>query len=722
MPRPSTIRAMASLGRILCLHYVAVPGAPPRRLALTHDELRALVARERANGFRAGTLDDAMRDPGTFALTFDDAHRSLYTEALPLLRALDVPATVFVPSGSVGMSNEFLTWDEMREMRDAGWHIGSHTVRHPRMSWRLYDEDTAALRARLRDECEISRTAIERALGIPVRDFAFPYGETTPAAREAVAAAGYTRAFTVRESLEWDDDPLAIPRIDGAEAHGHGAAHGAEHTRISVVIPACDRHDMLREIVARWSAQSYPRNSFEVIVVDDGSRSSLRPCLEGAAPNIRLVENAGDPSTFRAGHARQRGADEAHFDTLAFLDADIAVGRDFLWHLDWIHRRVPDAVVLGYLSGYNLHDIGFTHGVDDLRGHADPDEALAIIPDRSREPTLRACMDNLDWLDEPWRLAYTGNLSLTKRTLERVGGFAKEFSGWGLEDLDLGFRLHRGGARFVFSRFAVGHHLLDANEGPPRNPFRAPDPTRDRFAGYEKNLATLAALHRDDPAVARFVDQAHADIDETCGKPDTVGVEFGGACALECAFHRRIHRCQPGGIDTHELMDRLAYATKVGARALYLLGGEPADHPGFLAFVRAASAAGIRRIAVETTALPFAHNDLARAARQAGVDHAVLETFTFDAGVYDAVTRTTGRFPEFLAAIDRLRDAGIHCTARLVVTSANLAVLGATLAELEARDLEIDEAVVLDPAHRDAVASALGAAGHRSPLLDAPRT
>ena len=42
------------------------------------------------------------------------------------------------------------------------------------------------------------------------------------------------------------------------------------------------------------------------------------------------------------------------------------------------------------------------------------DGALAVIPDRSREPTLRSCLDNLDWLAEPWRLAYTGNLSLPR--------------------------------------------------------------------------------------------------------------------------------------------------------------------------------------------------------------------------------------------------------------------------------------------------------------------
>ena len=643
---------------ILCLHYVAPP-ARRRRLAITPDELDAIVAREKQAGRRAGSLADAL-DEKRFVLTFDDAHRSLLDLAAPKLRALDVPAAVFVPTDYVGMSDEVLSWDELRALRDAGWTIGSHSRTHARMSWRFYDEDDSAYARRLDDEAARSREILEKKLGITIRDFAYPYGDFTPAAREAVKRAGYERAFTVNESLEWKGDELAIPRLDGMEAHGLIRARSLEPLPISVVVPACDRHATLTEVVKRLAAQSYPRDKYEVIVVDDGSKSSLRPCFEGAPDNVRLIENAGKQGTFNAGQARQRGADEAKFDTLAFLDADVCVERDFLWALDWAHQRTNDAVVLGYLSGYNLHDIGFTHAVADVRGKDPP-----IIPDRSREPALRSCFDNVDWLEEPWRLAYTGNLSVTRAALAKAGGFARDFSGWGLEDLDLGYRLFKTGAAFVFSRFAIGFHVVDASEGAPRNPFRAQKPERSMFAGYEKNLATLVALHRGDAVIERFAAQARGDIDETCGRPTTVGVEFGGACDLECGFHRKIHRCQPGGVSTHDLLDRLAYAVKVGAKRLYLLGGDPPMHPGFLDFVSAARAAGLH-VTSETTALPFAKDDFAREARAAGLGRVVVEVVAVDEAAYDDVTRSKGRFPDFIAGIRRIREAGISCGARVV--------------------------------------------------------
>ena len=652
---------------ILCLHYIG----DKRRLAITVEQLDAIIEKERAAGRRLAPLAEAASDSSRFAVTFDDAHRSLLT-----LLSKDIPAAVFVPTDYVGMSDEVLSWDELRALRDAGWTIGSHSRTHARMSWRLYDEDAAAYARRLDDEAARSREILEKKLGVTIRDFAYPYGDITEASRAAVVRAGYERAFTVSETTEWKGDPHAIPRLDGMEAHGLVRARSSEPTKISVVVPACDRHETLTEVVRRLAGQNYPEDAFEIIVVDDGSKTSLAPCIPS---NVRLIERAGD-STFRAGQARQRGADLARFETLAFLDADIAVGKDFLWHLDWIHQRVPDAVVLGYLSGYNLHDIGFTHSVERVRAGD-----MAVIPDRSREPTLRACFDNVDWLAEPWRLAYTGNLSVTRDALARAGGFARDFSGWGLEDLDLGYRLSETGANFVFSRFAIGWHIVDSNEPAPRNPFRARKPERSLFVGYEKNLVTLASLHPRDPAIERFVAQARADIEETCGRPDTVGVEFGGACPLECAFHRDIHRCQPGGVSTQDLLDRLAYATKVGARSLYLLGGEPASHPGFLEFLRAAKSAGIRRITSETTALPFAAEGVAGEARKAGLDRAIVEIVALDETSYDAITRSKGLFPQFLAGIDRLRQAGISCGVR---------VIGQHLAsDVRARGFEI-EAVV----------------------------
>ncbi len=681
--------------RNLYFHYASA-GPSPRRMTIDVADLARVVERERAAGRRAACLSEYLAAPPTdacFTISFDDAHRSVLEHAAPALARLGVPATLFVPTAYVGTSDELLDWDGLRALRDLGWRLGAHSATHPRMGWRLYDEDEAAHRARLVEECVAAREIMAKELGEAPAMFAYPFGEAPAIARDAVDAAGYAVAFTVAPQVDWDGDRLRIPRVEGepAEPLIEGAREDVP-TSFSVVVPAFDRVKILSEVVTRLAKQSYPKDRYEVVVVDDGSREDVAPIFAEMPENVRLVRQ-GD-AAFRAGQARQRGADEARHEVLAFLDADVAVGRDFLWHLDWVHRRVPDVVLLGYLSGYNLHDLGQIHTLDEVRGQ-DLD-ALRIIPDRSREPALRATFDHPEWLEDPWTLTYTGNVSLSRRLLARIGGFADEFVGWGLEDLDLGLRLHRAGARFVFSRFAVGFHLTDPREPAPRNPFRRARPTREDFAGYLANLARLEARHPSDPAVAAFAARSRADVDETCSRPHTVGIEVGGAASVRSPWHRQLHRLVPGGVPFHELLDRVAYAEKVGARSVYLLGGAVAEHPRFVELVARARSV-VDWVAMRTLVYPFAAPGLAEAARAAGLVAATCEVHTMDPTTHESI-HGPGTWPPFRRGLDRLAEAGIERSARVIRTPISSPTHEATLAALAADSIRVDE--VLDSGGR----------------------
>ncbi|MFK8004415.1 MAG: polysaccharide deacetylase family protein [Polyangiales bacterium] len=672
-----------------CLHYVS-EGQSSRRLAISQDELRHLVQTERDAGRRALSLADAddasLNDDAHFSLSFDDAHRSVLDYAAPVLQELDVAATLFVPTAYVGTSPEFLTWDELRALRDLGWTLGSHSVSHVRLGQRIYDEGQDAHARRLREECERSRDAIRRALGETPLTFAYPYGEVTPLARAAVQDAGYASAFSVAAKLAWDGDMLAVPRVAGegyARASSLSASDdSAAPVSISVVVPAYNRAHILSEVVTRLASQSYPEERYEVIVVDDGSDDDLSPIFEEMPENVRCIRH-GD-TNFRAGQARQLGADHAKHEVLAFLDADIIVGEDYLWHLDWIHRNTPDAVILGYLSGYNLHAMGHIHSIESMRG-ANLDE-VAIIPDRSREPVLRTCLDNVDWLKDPWRLCYTGNVSFPKALLERIGGFAKGFVGWGLEDVDLGYRLHEAGASYVFSRYALGYHVEDEQESSPNNPFRRDKPEASDFEGYLRNLSMLGERH-DGEVMREYVRQNILDVEETCSRPYTVGIEFGGSATREGPCHSLLHRRVVGGVPEHELLDRIAYARKVGAKSVYLLGGAPAEHPAFLRVVKSAKDAGLW-VAMRSLVYPFADTALADAARHAGLDSVTCEVHSLG-GEGDAQVQS---------GLDALLAAGVECRARIIVSPSTADIFRQTLEAFETKGVGVDEVEITDPA------------------------
>lgn len=91
-----------------------------------------------------------------------------------------------------------MTWEQIRQLRDAGMDIGSHTRRH-RVLQTLGP-------AELDDELAGSRADLARELGAPPRSVAYPVGralDDSPHIREAVVRAGYQIGFNNVGGATW---------------------------------------------------------------------------------------------------------------------------------------------------------------------------------------------------------------------------------------------------------------------------------------------------------------------------------------------------------------------------------------------------------------------------------------------------------------------------------------------------------------------------------------
>ncbi|RLK51644.1 peptidoglycan/xylan/chitin deacetylase (PgdA/CDA1 family) [Alkalispirillum mobile] len=151
------------------------------------------------------------------ALTFDDGLTSFLTNALPILRETNSPATVFVIGGVVcgrhaDKSNRLMTKQQLLEIsRDPLIEIGSHTMTHSRLT-------ESQNYHKLKTEVIDSLMAIEDAIGITVDSFCYPFNCFNKEAREMVSAhyklavcGGGHQAF-----INNDSDPWSLPRINGA--------------------------------------------------------------------------------------------------------------------------------------------------------------------------------------------------------------------------------------------------------------------------------------------------------------------------------------------------------------------------------------------------------------------------------------------------------------------------------------------------------------------------
>ena len=119
---------------------------------------------------------------------------------------------------------------------------------------------------------------------------------------------------------------------------------------VSVVIPVRDRAGELGRCLRSLARVAYPRDRFEVIVVDDGSRDpSPRVAREHGA---RVVASGG--SGLGPAAARNRGVAVARGEILAFLDSDCTASAG--WLTDLVGRFADPAVaaVGGRVEGMHV--------------------------------------------------------------------------------------------------------------------------------------------------------------------------------------------------------------------------------------------------------------------------------------------------------------------------------------------------------------------------------
>lgn len=118
-------------------------------------------------------------------INFDDAFKSVFDAALPLLEKYHVTATVFVPANLVG-HRAYLTWEQLQELNREDIEIESHSLWHPYL--------TRSKKAH--EEIFESKKILEEKLGVPVQAFAYPFGDYDDRIIKLVQEAGYSLART----------------------------------------------------------------------------------------------------------------------------------------------------------------------------------------------------------------------------------------------------------------------------------------------------------------------------------------------------------------------------------------------------------------------------------------------------------------------------------------------------------------------------------------------
>jgi peptidoglycan/xylan/chitin deacetylase (PgdA/CDA1 family) len=182
--------------RLVILYYHTVRPSFRASFARQLDILSTRAAVVPANYRGAGA-----RGGHSVAITFDDAFTSVLGNAIPELRARKMPATIFVPAGSLGAppvweieckdaydAEVVATGDALRTQISDLVELGAHSLTHPHL--------TRLSRETARREIAGCRERMREIFGVDARMFAFPYGDYDAASLELCRDAGYERVFS----------------------------------------------------------------------------------------------------------------------------------------------------------------------------------------------------------------------------------------------------------------------------------------------------------------------------------------------------------------------------------------------------------------------------------------------------------------------------------------------------------------------------------------------
>jgi len=206
----------------------------------------------------------------------------------------------------------------------------------------------------------------------------------------------------------------------------------AEYPRVSVIIPVRDQPEDLLECLHSINNLNYPKDRLEIIVVDDGSQKDISPIITNE--NIRVIRH--DESIGPAA-CRNIGAENAHGDIFAFLDADCMAGENWLKETIPFFQALKVVAVGGYVDGFYKDSL------------LDRYEKVFSSLNMGKRLILETSTESGFYVP-------TANLLVTKEAFVATGGF-KEGMHLG-EDVDFCWRLRDLGYSLLYVPFGSVSH------------------------------------------------------------------------------------------------------------------------------------------------------------------------------------------------------------------------------------------------------------------------
>nr|WP_199798768.1 polysaccharide deacetylase family protein [Clostridium tetani] len=136
----------------------------------------------------------------SIVITLDDGYMDNYINAYPILKELDINATIFVITDLVDNNENYLTSEQIIEMSNNGIDIQSHTTKHDDLLTLSYEDQLKTL--------VDSKKFLQDLLKKDIKYIAYPFGNWNEDTLKAVEVAGYSMAVSTTGTWSFKENGI----------------------------------------------------------------------------------------------------------------------------------------------------------------------------------------------------------------------------------------------------------------------------------------------------------------------------------------------------------------------------------------------------------------------------------------------------------------------------------------------------------------------------------
>ncbi|NQS97127.1 MAG: glycosyltransferase [candidate division Zixibacteria bacterium] len=211
--------------------------------------------------------------------------------------------------------------------------------------------------------------------------------------------------------------------------------------KISLIVSTYNRADITRAFL-RNIVMNHQRELYEIVFTDDGSEEDIITAINNFKTQLtipcRIVIQRH--KGYRLARVRNNGVRHSSGDYLCFLDQDLIPSKDYFLYIKR-YARPNRFLITRPIYTDSEQKAMIVEGAGD--------DYLSDIHKSHRERLRKLALKDLFYhigkhlgIGDRRPKLQGGAFSLFKNKFELVNGFDENFSGWGLEDDDLGRRLY----------------------------------------------------------------------------------------------------------------------------------------------------------------------------------------------------------------------------------------------------------------------------------------